>query len=114
MTTTASLPVQRQQPLKSRDDIESSIREFSRLWPSRTQTDHSQHTSIGFSDSRNCTVASGDIRNDNYLKRNGALFAGGVPLAPLTLETEPNAWDLPSSTSVEYENRKFESFESAL
>lgn len=32
-------------------------------------------------------------------------MSGGVPLAPLTLETDPNAWDLPSST-VENQNRK--------
>ena len=99
--TTTSLPVQ---PLQSRDEIESSIREFSRLWPSQTQTVQ-PHTSIGFNDSRNCTIASGDIKNDNYLKRNGALVSGGVPLAPLTLQTEPNAWDLPSS-AAENQNRK--------
>ncbi|XP_031629382.1 mitogen-activated protein kinase kinase kinase 7 isoform X2 [Contarinia nasturtii] len=108
MTPISSLPIQRQQPLQSRDEIESSIREFSRLWPSRAQTE--QHTSIGFSDSRNCTVESGDIKNDNYLKRNGALIAGGVPLPPLTLKTEPNAWDLPSIT-VEHETPNSQSNE---
>lgn len=98
--TTTSLPVE---PLQSRDEIESSIREFSKLWPSQTQT-MQPHTSIGFNNSRNCTIASGDIKYDNYLKRNGAV-SGGVPLAPLTLETEPNAWDLPS-LAAENQNRK--------
>lgn len=99
--TTTSLPTQHQ----SRDEIESSIKEFSRLWPSQTQTVH-PHTSIGFSDSRNCTVATSDIKNDssgNYLKRNGVL---GVPLSPLCLETEPNAWDLATGT-VECPNGKW-------
>lgn len=103
--TTTSLPMQ---SLQSRDEIESSIKEFSRLWPSQTHTVHPpSHTSIGFNDSRNCTIASGDIKNDNYLKRNGALVSGGIPLAPLTLETEPNAWDLPASSMAENQNRKF-------
>lgn len=101
--TTNSLPIQ-QHSLKSRDEFESSIREFSGLWPSRKQTVH-PHTSIGFNDSLNRTVASCDSKNDNYSKRNGALISGGVPLAPLTLETDPNAWDLPSST-IENQNRK--------
>lgn len=99
--TTTSLPTQH----RSRDETESSIKEFSRLWPSQSHTMH-PHTSIGFNNSRNCTVATGDNRNDcsgNYLKRNGAL---GVPLPALTLETEPNAWDLPNQT-IEIVNRKF-------
>lgn len=100
--TTTSLPIQ---SLQSRDEIESSIAEFSRLWPSQTQTVH-PHTSIGFNDSRNSTIASGDIKNDNYLKRNGALVSGGIPLAPLTLETESNAWNLPPSSVAENQNRK--------
>lgn len=104
--TTTSLPMHTQ-PLQSRDEIESSIKEFSRLWPSQTQIVH-PHTSTGFNDSRNCTIASsGDRKNDNYLKRNGALVSGGVPLAPLTLETEANAWDLTPPSTAENQNRKF-------
>lgn len=106
-TTTINLPIQQQ----SRDEIESSIREFSRLWPSRTQNvQSSRHLpNDDNNDSRNLTIASNDMKNDNsgnYLKRNGALVSGGVPLPPLILETEPNVWDLPSST-VEIENRKY-------
>lgn len=104
--TTTSLPALQQQ---SRDEIESSIKEFSRMWPSQTERVY-PHTSSQFDDSRNCTVASNDLRNDNsannYMKRNGALVTGGIPLAPLTLKTEPNAWDLPSSATID--NRKFD------
>lgn len=107
--TTTSLPVQ----YRSRDEFDTSIKEFSRLWPSRTERiqpmQPQQTDSSRFDDSRYCTVASNDLKNDgptsNYMKRNGALVAGGVPLAPLTLDTDPNAWDLPSS-SIENRNRK--------
>lgn len=106
--TTTSLPN------RSRDEFDTSIKEFSRLWPSRTEriqpTQPQQNDSSRFDDSRYCTVASNDLNDDgptsNYMKRNGALIAGGVPLAPLTLDTDPNAWDLPSS-SIENQNRKF-------
>lgn len=105
--TTTSLPN------RSRDEFDTSIKEFSRLWPSRTeriQPMQQQHSySSRFDDSRYCTVAPNDRKNDshisNYMKRNGALIAGGVPLAPLTLDTDPNAWDLPSAT-IENQNRK--------
>lgn len=113
--TTTSLPIQ----YRSRDEFDTSIKEFSRLWPSRTERlqpmqpqpqQQQQHSSNRFDDSRYCTVASNDLKNDgptsNYMKRNGALISGGVPLAPLTLDTDPNAWDLPSA-SIENQNRKF-------
>lgn len=108
--TTTSLPIHH----RSRDQFDTSIKEFSRLWPSRTeriQPTQQQHSSLSrFDDSRYCTVASTDPKNDshnsNYMKRNGALIAGGVPLPPLTLDTDPNAWDLPSAT-IENQNRKF-------
>lgn len=104
--TTTSLPTQHQ-PLHSRDQVESSIKEFSRLWPSRTE--RLPPTPIRFNDSiKTATIASNDLSNNcasNYLKRNGALTTGGVPLPPLTLQTEPNAWDLPS-TGLENQNRK--------
>lgn len=109
--TTTSLPMQ----CRSRDEFDASIKEFSRLWPSRTERlqpmQHQQHSySSRFDDSRYCTVASNGLKNDNshssnYMKRNGALLAGGVPLQPLTLDTDPNAWDLPSAT-IENQNRK--------
>lgn len=105
--TTTSLPSLYQQ---SREEIESSIKEFSRMWPSRTEIVH-PHVSSRFDDSRNCTIASNDLKtNDNatnYMKRNGAPMAvGGVPLPPLTLETDPNSWDLPTSI-IENQKRKF-------
>lgn len=109
--TTTSLPVQ----YRSRDEFDASIKEFSRLWPSRTERIQplQQHHSYSsrFDDSRCCTVAANDQKHNdnshtsNYMKRNGALIAGGVPLPPLTLETDPNAWDLPSPT-IENQNRK--------
>lgn len=108
--TTTSLPMQ----YRSRDEFDASIKEFSRLWPSRTeriQPLQQQHSySSRFDDSRYSTVASNDqkidnSRTSNYMKRNGALIAGGVPLPPLTLETDPNAWDLPTAT-IENQNRK--------
>lgn len=107
--TTTSLPTQ----YRSRDEFDTSVKEFSRLWPSRTeriQPTQQQHSySSRFDDSRYCTVASNDLKDDshtsNYMKRNGALIAGGVPLPPLTLSTDPNAWDLPSAT-IENQNRK--------
>lgn len=107
--TTVSLPIQS----KTRDEIDASIKEFSRLWPLRTERPASTtHSSSRFDDSRNCTIASNDLNAEsaasNYIKRNSALVAvGGVPLQPITLETEPNAWDLPSSTLIENQNRKF-------
>lgn len=105
-TNSLAMPIQQQ----SRDEIESSIKEFSRLWPSRTQSvQPSRHlTSVDNNDSRSFSIAPSDMKNDtsaNYLKRNGALVSGGVPLQALTLETEPNAWDLPSTT-VDIQNRK--------
>lgn len=106
--TTINLPIQQQ----SRDEIESSIKEFSRLWPSRTQSvQPSRHlSSVDNNGSRNFSIASSDMKNDtsgNYVKRNGALVSGGVPLLPLTLETEPNAWDLPSNNVESFtQNRK--------
>lgn len=30
-----------------------------------------------------------------HMKRNGVLKSGGVPLAPLSVEIDPHAWDLP-------------------
>lgn len=107
--TTTSLPSLYQQ---SRDEIESSIKEFSRMWPSRTEIVQPLGSSR-FDDSRNCTIASNDLKTTdnatNYMKRNGApMPVGGVPLPPLTLETEPNAWDLPTSMNEhQNQNRKF-------
>lgn len=104
---TTSLPSLQQ----SRDEIESSIKDFSRMWPSQTERVY-PHSSNQFDDSRNCTIASNDLKDDsanNYSKRNGALITGGIPLPPLTLETEPNAWDLPSS-AIDYQNRKLNAF----
>lgn len=104
--TTTSLPTQHQ-PLHSRDEVESSIKEFSRLWPSRTE--RLPPIPIRFNDSKNSSIASNDLSNNgarNYLKRNGALTTGGVALPPLTLQTEPNAWDLPLSGLENYYNRK--------
>lgn len=107
--TTASLPSYHQQ---SRDEIESSIKEFSRMWPSRTEIVQHPHTSSHFDDSRNCTIASNDLKPNNatnYLKRNGApVPVGGIPLLPITVETEPNAWDLP--TPINNPIRKFTEF----
>lgn len=105
--TTTSMPMQ-QQPCHSRDEIETSIRDFSRLWPSMTETVHSD-SSNRFNDSQNSTISTQNQNNElsgNYLKRNGALVSGGVPLPPLTLETEPIAWDLPSSAIEINQNRK--------
>lgn len=98
-----------QQPCHSRDDIETSIKEFSRLWPSSTDTVHS-NKSNQYNDSRNSSIASSHNINSefsgNYSKRNGALVSGGIPLAPLTLETDPNAWELSSPTIEINQNRK--------
>lgn len=109
--TTTSTPEQqpKQQPCHSRDEIETSIKEFSRLWPSSTDTVHS-NKSNKHNDSKNSSIASSHNINSefsgNYLKRNGALVSGGIPLAPLTLETDPNAWELSSSTIEINQNRK--------
>lgn len=106
MTTTST---QEQQPRHSRDEIVTSIKEFSRLWPSSTDTVHS-NKSNRHNDSRNSTIESLQNINSefsgNYLKRNGALVSGGIPLAPLTLETDPNAWELSSQTIEINQNRK--------
>lgn len=102
--TTTSLPSLQQQ---SRDEIESSIKEFSRMWPSRTERVY-PHSLSRFDDSNSCTIASNDLKYDsaqNHLDRNDALISSDIPLQPLTLETDPNAWDLPTSIT-ENPNRK--------
>lgn len=74
------------EPHRKRDEFESAIEEFSKLWSTQDQ----QHRSDGL---KNRTFATNNNKNDdNYSKRNGALKSGGVPL---TLEVDSHAWDLP-------------------
>lgn len=105
---------QQQQPLYSRDEVESSIKEFSKLWPSQNQTATGTNTSANrfprTNDSRHTTISTNLLNNNtsaNYSKRNGVLKSGGVAFAPITIEIDPNTWDLPKNSNNQPNERKF-------
>lgn len=97
-------------PSHTRQEVESSIEAFSKLWSSeRGPTNDSTLGALRvnqFLDSRQENTSPNPI-SVNYSKRNGALKSGGVPLAPISLEIDPHAWNLPRSSNEQLNIRKF-------
>lgn len=100
----------RNSPSHTRQEVESSIEEFSKLWSSeRGPTNDSSWGALRANrllDSRQENTSPNPI-SVNYSKRNGVLKSGGVPLAPISLEIDPHAWDLPQTSNEQLNIRKF-------
>lgn len=97
----------------NRASIDASIKEFTKMWapsqPAPTDKTKAADAENNNGDYLN-TIASTNSESLKlaHMKRNGVLKSGGVPLPPLSLEIDPNAWDLPpSGTKSEY-LRRFE------
>lgn len=97
-------------PSHTRQEVESSIEEFSKLWSSeRGPTNDSTLGALRvnqFLDSKQENTSPNPI-SGNHAIRNGILKSGGVPLAPISLEIDPHAWDLPRTTDEHLNIRKF-------
>lgn len=97
-------------PSHTRQEVESSIKEFSKLWSSENEpTNDSTLAALRVNrllDSKQENTSPTPI-SVNYAKRNGVLKSGGVPLAPISLEIDRNAWDLPRVANEQLNIRKF-------
>lgn len=97
-------------PSHTRQEVESSIEEFSKLWSSTKGTTNDSVSGAlrlnQFLDSRQENTSPNPI-SVNYSKRNGVLKSGGVPLAPISLDIDPHAWDLPRTSNEQLNIRKF-------
>lgn len=97
-------------PSHTRQEVESSIEEFSKLWSSEMGA--TNHSTLGaqrvnqFLDSGQENTSPNPI-SANYSKRNGVLKSGGVPLPPISLEIDPHAWDLPQTSNEQLNLCKF-------
>lgn len=86
-----STNVLQRQPLHTRAEVETSIKEFSKLWPPQDPNSSANRFNRS-NDSNQKTISSIST------KRNGELKTSAKPLAPLTLEIDPNAWELPTNS----------------
>lgn len=97
-------------PSHTRQEVESSIEEFSKLWSSeRGATNDSTLGALRvnqFLDSKPENTSPNPI-SVNYAIPNGVLKSGGVPLAPISLEIDPHAWNLPRTPHKHLNIRKF-------
>lgn len=100
-------------PTHTRQEVESSIEEFSKLWSSERGVTNDPTSGARranhFVDTRQDATSPSPI-SVNYSKRNGVLKSGGVSLAPISLEIDSNAWDLPRSSNEQLNIRKFDTF----
>lgn len=88
-------------PSKSRQDVERSIREFGSSWsPQAVASTSNVNSNIpnGMNDSRNSTLSANLNANCNWNRAHSQISNSSAPidslLAPLTLDVDPNAWEL--------------------
>lgn len=96
VTTPTNSPDVRQAPL-NRQNSDTTSREFLVRVPSASSAiDETDKNLTTNSNSSISSTNNSDSIKLAHLKRNGVLKSGGVPLAPLLVEVDPNAWDLPA------------------
>lgn len=107
VTTPTNSPDVRQ-PLSNRQNSESLLRT---PLASLTIDETDRNLTTNSNSSQSSTNNSDSIKLA-HMKRNGVLKSGGVPLAPLSVEIDPHAWDLPQDNhpNIVLKNRKCISF----
>lgn len=95
VTTPTNSPDVRQASL-NRQNADTTTREFLIRTPSAPSAiDETDRNLTTNSNSSISSTNNSDSIKLAHMKRNGVLKSGGVPLAPLSVEIDPHAWDLP-------------------